>query len=148
MPKLLLFAACEQVITDVTNTLSLMKLLQEITVNLPAGVPSPPGNAGSPMQWSVVSIFAQQPGDSTKRFEHYVTLTTSGGQILVQTPISLFELKTDQHRIIGQVMGFPIGYADTLQLKCFLREKGNTNWNECGSYPIKVIWSSGSQAVH
>lgn len=141
MPKLLLLAACEQAIIDLNNTVSLMKLIDEITVQVPAGVALLP-NAGIPMQWAIVAIFEQEPGDQDKKFEHYTGFISSSGDTFFQSPISLFELKTDQHRITTQVNGMPVGSVGKHHVKCYIREKGTTHWTECGSYPIKTKWAT------
>jgi len=141
MPRLLLLAACEQVITDLNNTVSLMKLLQEITAQVPAGV-TPPPNAGSLMQWSIVSIFEREAADDGKTFEQYTAFISSSGDILFQTPIQVFEMKADQHRITNQINGFPIGRVGTHYVRCFIKEKGKSVWEERGRYPIKILWST------
>lgn len=140
MPKLLLLAACEQVIIDLNNTVSLLKLIQEVTAQVPAGM-TPPLNAASPMQWRVVAIFEQEAGDQDKRFEQYTALVSSSGDSLFQTPISLFEMKAEQHRITTEVNGIPVGRVGKHQVKCFLREKGTVQWKECGSYPLRIKWA-------
>jgi hypothetical protein len=141
MPKLLLFAACEQIIIDLSNTISLLKLLQEVTVQVPAGV-TPPPNAGAPLQWHIISVFEQEQADQNKKFEQYCGLIANSGQILLQSPISLFELKADQHRITSPVAGMPVGIVGKHHLKCFIREKGTTQWKECASYPITIKWAT------
>jgi hypothetical protein len=142
MPKLLIFAACEQVITDLNNTVSLMKLVQEVTAQVPAGV-TPPPNTGSMMQWSILSIFEREPADQGKQFETYTAFISSTGDIIFQTPITVFEMKADQHRITNQINGMPVGRVGTHRVKCFLREKGGSHvWAERGSYPIKIQWAT------
>ncbi|MGO9265385.1 MAG: hypothetical protein ACLQBA_10980 [Candidatus Binataceae bacterium] len=118
-----------------------MKLLQEVTAQVPAGV-TPPSNAGSPMQWAIVTALEQEPSDQNKKFEHYTSFVSSSGDILFQSPISLFEFKAEQHRITGQVNGMPIGRVGKHHVKCYLREKGNAVWTEYGSYPIRIKWAS------
>ena len=104
MARLLLLAVCEKAITDLDNTVSLMRLVEEVTVQVPAGV-TPLPNAGIPMQWSIVAVFEQEPGDQNKTFEQYTAFVSSSNDILFQSPIAAFELKTDKHRITTQVNG-------------------------------------------
>ena len=146
MPRLLLFAACEQVIPDLNNTVSLMKLVQEITVQVPAGVTLPP-NAGSAMQWAILSVFERESADQDKAFEQYVAFLSSSNDILFQTPISLFEMKTDQHRITNHFNGMPIGRTGRHYVRCYIREKGTTVWQECGRYPIAIKWATSLVAT-
>jgi hypothetical protein len=141
MPRLLLLAACEKAIIDLNNILSLMNLIGEVTVQVPAGVTLLP-NAGSPMQWAIVALFEQVPSDQNKKFEQYAAFVSSSGDAFFQSPISLFELKAEQHRITTQVNGMPVGRVGKHHIKCYIREKGNTVWAECGSYPIRIKWAT------
>ena len=146
MPRLLLFAACEQVITDLNNTVSLMKLLQDITAHVPAGM-TPPPNAGSPMQWAILSVFEREPADRGKAFEQYAAFVSSSNDILFQTPITLFEMKTDQYRITNNVSGMPIGRVGKHYVRCYVREKGATVWQELGRYPVAIQWATSLVAT-
>ena len=94
------------------------------------------------MPWAVLSIFEREDTDQGKAFEHYIAFVSSPNEILLQSPISLFEMKTEQHRITNQINGMPIGRTGRHYVRCYLREKGVTTWQECGRYPIKIIWAS------
>jgi hypothetical protein len=141
MARLLLLAPCEKAIIDLDNTVSLMRLVEEVTVQVPAGV-TPLPNAGIPMQWSIVAVFEQEPGDQNKTFEQYTAFVSSSNDILFQSPIAAFELKTDKHRITTQVNGMPVGRVGKHHIKCYIRERGKTVWTERGSYPIQIKWAS------
>lgn len=149
--RLLLFAACEKVIVDQqSNVISLMSILQNINVQIPPSAPLPPLNAVIPMQWTAVSVFLPDPNDVGKQFEQRCILFNSQNAVLVQTPAAPFTMTNEQHRILNQVNGIPIGNAGRLTLKCFLREKGTNAWQEMGDgFPIGVKWiSSGSPIIH
>ena len=140
MPRLVLFAACEKAFVDQqTNVLSLMSLLQDINVQIPPGT-IVASNAAIPMHWAVVSMFQPTPEDKGKTYEHRTTLIDNAGAMKLETPISPFELKTDPHRIIGQINGMPIGSEGAHEVNCLIREKGASDWKEIASYPIAVKW--------
>lgn len=141
MAKLLLLAACEKAIIDLNNTVCLMNLIEEITVQVPVGVTLPP-NAGSPMQWAIVALFEQELGDENKKFEQYSAFVSSSGETFFQSPIASFEVKTEHHRITTQVNGMPVGRVGGHRVKCYIREKGTPHWAECGSYPIRIKWAT------
>jgi hypothetical protein len=124
----------------------LMRLLQEITTHIPAGT-TLPLSAGSPMQWAILSTFERESTDQGKVFEHYSALSTVSNETIFSTPISIFEMKTDQHRITNQINGMPVGRVGTHYARCFLREKGATAWNEQGRYPIKIHWTTSLIAL-
>ena len=148
MPRLLLFVACEKVIVDQrTNMISLMSLLQDVNVQIPPGTPFPPSNAIIPMQWTIVSIFLAEPGDSGKQFEQRSALVNSNNVTLVHTPVAPFAL-TEQYRVTSQINGMPVGNAGRLNVKCYLREKGTNAWQEIGEgYPINIKWQSSPPTI-
>ncbi len=140
MPRLVLFAACEEAFVDQqTNVLSLMSCLQDINVQIPPGTVVA-SNAAVPMQWAIVSLFHPTPEDKGKVYEQRSALIDNLGATKLETPVLPFELKAAPHRIIGQINGMPIGSAGPHEIKCLIREKGTTEWNEVGSYPIAVKW--------
>jgi hypothetical protein len=140
MPKLLLLAACEKAIVEQqTNAVSMISLLQDVYVQLTPGA-TPPREAIIPMAWAVVSIFQRQPDDGGKSFEHQTIVANSAGRALLQTAISLFDLRAEFHRIVNHINGMPIGFAGPLAIKCCLREKGAPDWREIAAYPININW--------
>lgn len=142
MPKVLLFAACEKVIIDQeTNVISLLSLVQDINVQTPPGVTSPPPNAIVPMQWSIVTIFLAEATDGGKKFEQRAVLFSPADAPVMQSAVALFEMTKQQHRIVSQVVGMPVGSSGTLFLRCFLREQGTNNWDHVGvDYPINIMY--------
>jgi len=64
----------------------------------------------------------------------------SSGRKLMETAVAVFEMKSDSHNIVNQVMGMPIGEAGLKSIKCLIREKGQGEWIEVGDYPIEVKW--------
>ena len=150
MPRLLLFAACEKVIVDQqTNVISLMSLLQDVNVQIPPGAPPPPLNAIIPINWTIVSIFLPESTDGGKQFEQRAALVNAANVPLLQTPVAPFTFAGGPHRVLNQVNGMPIGYAGSLKVVCYLREKGNNVWQQIGEgYPIDIKWLSSSTVTH
>jgi hypothetical protein len=148
MPKLVLYAACEKIIIDQNNLISLMSLLQDINVQVRPGIIVPVA-ASAPMQWTIVSIWQQQTEDQGKTFEQRSGFVSNSGQTLLETPIAVFELKTPIHRIVSQIVGMPVGIEGKHSIMGWLREKGATEWTEVGSYPIEIKWvSSLTPPIH
>jgi hypothetical protein len=139
MPKLLVFAACENVVVDQNNIVSLHSLLENINVQVPPGFIAPP-NAGTPIRWFIFSLWQRESSDQGKTFEQRSALVTADGIVVLETPIAVFEIKAPQHRIISQVMGMPISKVGGHLVKTFIREKGDGAWTEAGSYPITINW--------
>ena len=147
MPKLLIFAACEKVILDQKNVISLMSLLQEVTAELPAGVSIVPQTASAPWQWTIVSIWEKFRSDQGKTFEQRSAFVTNTGVKLLETPTATFEFKGDYHRIISQIAVMPIGISGKHLIKAFLRENGSTQWEEVGVYPLEIKWITTPSSV-
>ncbi len=138
MPRLILFAACEKLIVDQVNVLSLISLMQEINIQIPADAVLPPEVKLAPMTWTILSIWEQESGDQDKEFEQRIAITLESGEIVTETPIVTFQMKTPQHRNIGMVVGIPIE-PQSYYIRTWLKEKHSLEWgNEVGRYPLKV----------
>jgi hypothetical protein len=145
MPRLLLFAACEKLIVDQANVLSLISLLQELNIQVPADATLPAELKLAPMTWTILSIWEQEPGDQDKDFEQRIALTLESGEMVTETPIAAFQMKTPQHRNIGMVVGIPIE-PKSYYIRTWLKEKNSLEWgNEVGRYPLKVNRGSPTQ---
>lgn len=144
MPRLVLFAVCEKAVIDQqTNVVSLLSLLENINVQIPAGS-IVPANAAIPITWATATILQLLPEDTGKTFEQRTAFVNNVGMTQIETPIAPFQFKPAAifHRIVSTIVGMPIGSAGLQSVKCLLREKGTTNWTEIGSYPIQINWTS------
>lgn len=141
MPTLALFAACEKVIIDQsTNVVSLIALLQNVNVQTPPGTVVP-ANLMLPMQWAALSIWQRLPEDQDKVFEQRSQLVDASGEVKLETPIAVFELKADFHRLVNQIAGMPVGTSGPHRVRCMLREQ-RSEWKEAAAYPIHIVWAT------
>jgi hypothetical protein len=139
LPKLLLFAPCERVIVDKQdNSTSLISLIEGLSVVMPNTEKIPP-DAGSPMQWHIVTLWLREPGDETKRYEQTCELVMPDGKISVPARTS-FRLERRAHRITVRIRGFPISRTPgDCVLRLSLREDvEGSEWREIATYPINV----------
>jgi len=138
MPKLLLFAPCEKVIVAQDgNTVSLITILQELTISVPPDVQIP-ADAKVPMQWYGFSLWQKQPGDEGKRYEQQIELADPDEGIVVSAS-SQFELTAPAHRILAIFSGFPVGQFGEYMLRLYLREeKESEEKREVASFPLTV----------
>lgn len=147
MPKLLLFAACQKAIVEQqTNVLSLLSLIQHINVQVPVGA-TVPENAAIPMDWVAVSIWEQEHQDRGKTFEQRCLLVTGDNRVRLETLPAVFEFKDQQHRVLNQIAGLPIGTAGRHSLKCQIREQGQADWIDSGTYPITIHWQTQNTSL-
>lgn len=140
MPKLVLFVACEKAIYDQEKSLSLIGIVQELTVQVPemGHLPSPGTSAA--FKWDIVSIWASQPDDVGKRFEQRVALLDPQGK---QTDVSAtlgIEVTGPYHRNLTKVFGFPISSAGRHTLKLWLSENGTEAAEPIAEYHIDVVY--------
>jgi hypothetical protein len=138
MPKLLLFVPCEKVIiAQDSNTLSLITILQELTINVPPDVQIPE-NAQVPMNWCALSLWHQQSGDEEKSYEQRVELCGPEGKVLTSAT-SQMKISSASHRVIAFFTGFPVGQFGQHTLKLYLREdKEGEERKEVASFPLTV----------
>jgi hypothetical protein len=140
MPRLLIFAPCHRVIfSQEDNLLSLIDLMQEITVTVGPGTPKefPPGEA-LPLQWYCLSLWYGEADDIGKKYEQTVRLISGEGHVLMEPPIQAWEFANPEHRVSTHFMGFPLHREGALTVRLYLREVGLEDWQEIFSYPLSV----------
>ena len=138
MPKLLLFAPCEKVLTDQqTNTVSLIGILQEIHFRWPPGTPIQP-NALLPINWSVIAVWQEEEqADAGVEFEQRLTLENPAGTMLFSNDVK-WTFDTPSHRIVATIPGLPISWRK-LTLKLFYRVVAARDWHEAASFPMAIV---------
>lgn len=147
MPKLLVFAPCERVITDeTTHTTSLIVLIETITLAIPRVEQDKiPKDANIPINWQVLALWQAESQDQGKQLEmRFVAYLPTGeeiGGIAGSMPIR-FEPGKPNFRAVITISGLPIYHllqVDRCMLKLFFREVGATNeWNFAADFPIVI----------
>jgi hypothetical protein len=147
MPNLLIFALCERVIVEQgANTISLIAVMNDLTVPVPAGAEIPP-NAAAPQRWYVLTMWHRQTDESGRRFEQRVELIGPSGQTMVNAQAAVtFPDAALIHRNVVTIEGFPIGFAGAYTLRLSLRE-ADQEWVTRAEYPLKVVHHTASAAV-
>jgi len=126
MPKLLIFAACEKVLIDQLNNLSLISVLQEAKVGMPpqgvqAQLPSG-AKLMAPIKWDVLALWAKT---DDKVCEQRVALfDPSGNPTGIDATGELdFQGKATLRHMVT-VLGLPVYEMGVYLLKLWVREKG------------------------
>ncbi len=107
MPRLLLFAACERLLFDQHNNLSIISLFQEVRVPPAENIPA---NAKAPMKWVILSLWQREPSDGEHEFQQECVLLAPDATVTVNSP-SQFKMTHRIQRNITTVLGFPIGHS-------------------------------------
>jgi len=139
MPRLLLFAPCQNVIIDrENNTVSLISILQKINYRPKTELQGPTTtNIAVPMQWAVLAFWKRNAGEENKTFEQRLALLGDDDRVLLES-VATWKFIEDSHRVITRALGFPIGTRH-LRLVVWVRESGTHEWHETSEYPIEVV---------
>jgi|SoiMetStandDraft_2_1073263.scaffolds.fasta_scaffold629529_1 hypothetical protein len=143
MPRLLLFAPCEKVITDQQgNSVSLITLLQEIRYSVFQNVQIPP-NAALPMKWDVLSLWEKETGDEGIEFEQKIRLVDRNERVLIEYGAQ-FRFEKRVHRLTLRILGFPMTEPGLLNLVLLLTRPG-LDWTEVTRYPLELVRETTAQ---
>lgn len=138
MLRLILFAACEQLIVGQNNNTSLINVLEVINTTLLAEVPP---DAAIPMKWHVVSLWQRtEDSDEPKQYEQRIDIVRADG-VVIGGGAQEFTVTNDHLNFRNhlEIQGFPVGVAGTCSVKLHLREAGESNeWREAADLPILV----------
>lgn len=139
MPRLLLFVPCEKPMVGADNSLSLINVLQSITLTPVKGDDAKDANVAGVTTWHVVTVWQREHGEAEGvRFQQRVTMTDPNGTLLLQT-INEFEMTKLYHRNLGRIEGFPVLPGGEYLLAVSVRNTKDTEWTEKGIYPLRVI---------
>ena len=89
------------------------------------------------MQWSVVTLWQEEPEDAGVEFEQRFRLATSVQTLVENTARWKFE--KPNHRIIATTLGFPANAGRKLDLHLAYRVVGASEWVPVTSFSIEVI---------
>lgn len=121
MPKLVVFAACQKaIISDQDETLSLISLLENISIPVPEGTQAPSA-LSAPIRWDIVTYWRSEAEDGGRKFEQKTQLVLPDESIKFET-ILKFNLDNTTARNIVNVAGFPVGISGNCHLQLWVRD--------------------------
>lgn len=130
MPRLICALPCENAIVSNDNRLSLISLLENLMIGIPAHAQVAP-NTVIPMRWFAVCIFERQPGEENTEFETYVQI----GNIRSLAARMRFVPTSKFHRVIHQLQGMPLTFGEA-RMRTYIGPVGQPQV-EVGDYPIE-----------
>jgi hypothetical protein len=141
MPKLLIFAACEEVITDEVGIISLNRIIERVELKVPSELQLPPR---AHMRWEAVSMWSL---DETEvgLYEQVMELLTAGGTVTNRSISTALELapsapgtsSTIISKGIYELPDIPITEG-RLELRLSYRKIGDPKWIPAATYPVEV----------
>jgi len=128
MPTLALLAACERSIIEAeTKAISMIGLFTGVKASVPAGE-TPPANAASPKEWSIVSGWDGNKGEAGKEFVQCLAIFFPDGKPFVERNELKFTIDPGKrHHVTTRLLAFPIGQLG----KCHVQV-----WAEFGGKPV------------
>jgi hypothetical protein len=130
MPKLLLLAIAEKVISDQAGRPSLITLFDGLEVHLPHGEEIP-SNAVIPKEWSAFAQWLWAEEERGKEFFQGVTVTYPDGKLFFKQVLKLDSSKARANVGIS-FLGFPVGQAGPVRVDV---------WLEQNEIPVTEIFS-------
>jgi hypothetical protein len=123
MPKLLIFVPCEKIIIDAGGNASLIVLLQDIGLEVPAKTPVP-REAVTPKEWAIFTAWKIATEDFGRTFKQVVQLLWPDGKEFKNGAIGFVpEDKKAVHQIQMNIVGFPVGQVGPITINMWLEDK-------------------------
>jgi len=131
MPKLLAYLPCEKVVVeDESKNVSVLSILETVTVSLPGGAPAPREKASIPMAWAIFTLWQKEKGESGE-FESKSVLASPAGEPLVETPVSKLEFGPNgRQQVINRMSSFPVGTPGPCQLRLMVKTSRDARFRE------------------
>jgi len=141
MPRLSLFVVCEKLLFDQdSRTASLIGVMEKLRVEIPADFEGSMESAIIPMQAIVFVLWKRDATDSAEEYQHVVRVYDPMGEVANSSGIIDFVIPKDSDGVKHGVKmeTFPVGHEGFYSIRIAVREKGASNWTECGNYPLLV----------
>jgi hypothetical protein len=131
----LVVAACEKVILDEVGNATLIMLLNEIHVALPADGTVLPPAALSPKEWAVFAMWTVEQEDFGHDFVQHMHISFEDGTVFTDKTIP-FHIKPNVRIATNRanIIGFPVGKEGKLTVTVWL--EGNT---QKYAYPVFIV---------
>lgn len=143
MPRLLLFAPCEDVIISKEGRMSLMTIVEVFNVSMSTGeYDNLPDDAFAPISWHVVANWSREDNDDEEpaQWQQRIQVFTPEGRVSTNSVTNFDLVSNPGMRTVLKVNGFPIKPLGRYKITLSLRKAGDNDaaWQEIASYPVKV----------
>lgn len=134
MPRLVYFAPCLTPIISQEGVLSLVNVVEAITVPAPVSA-----DAALPQPITAVAYFRREAADADRSFEVKLRIVAPSGRVLREREAEPFQIVDEGHRYLISIQNFPLAKAGTYGLQLLLREqRSGERWRRVAEYPLDV----------
>jgi len=139
MPKLLAYLPCEKVvIEDESKNISVLSILETVSVTLPRGGPPPTPQASIGMAWAIFTLWQKEKGESGE-FESKSVLVSPTGELLAETPVAKLVFGANaRQQIINRMASFPIWTPGPCQLRLMVRTSRDADFRELANVIVAL----------
>lgn len=139
MPKLLAYLPCEKVVVeDESKNISVLSILETVTVTLAQEAPAPAQKASIGMAWAIFTLWQKERGESGE-FESKSVLASPAGELLLETPVAKLAFGANmRQQVINRLPRFPIWTPGTCQLRLMVRTSRDAEFRELANVAIEL----------
>lgn len=127
MVRLYIFAVCDKVILDASNTASLISLFNEVHMKIPEGSNEIPGNSVSPKEWAVFTSWKHDSEDAGEGYEQLLQVLYPDGSVFKESKVE-FSISPEKthHQVTFNLLGFPTGRPGSCHVRILFQRNGKT----------------------
>jgi hypothetical protein len=139
MPKLLAYLPCEKVvIEDQSKNVSVLSILETVTVTMPQGAAAPAPNASIRMPWAIFALWQKDKAESGE-FESKSALVSPSGEVLLETPVAKLSFGANaRQQVVNRMADFPVWTPGACHLRLMVKTARDTDFREPASVIIML----------
>lgn len=138
MARLVMIAPCVDYIIGQDNTLSIIRMIDQIVVDASEEIDASMEAVSAPFH--VITSWVKESGDNGYMFEQRARVITPSGTTSIDR-IARFRFgdKATGHYTAAKVTGFPVHEEGVYQIEISLRRVDDTQeWTYCNAHPFRV----------
>lgn len=124
MPKIIFFLPCEKILTDEGGTITLISILQDLNIEIPANAEIPV-NAVIPREWQIISLTRPSGrNDIGTKLIHHLEIVKPDGELMGVAAKTSFVYEDKPHRMVVRVNGIPVNAQGRMALRLWIYPEG------------------------
>jgi|SRR5438067_7258080 len=140
LPTPTLFCLCERVIVSDDDTVSVITIMERLTIETIATDVS----HVAPVSWSIFTFWSREDGSTVEHFEQRVE-----GFAAKENATPFFQavvpITFEQGFVIAKIKhvnyGMPVSNSGRMRFVLSVRTVGELEWHECSTFPVEIIFN-------